>query len=96
MIRIIKLPAIVSPLLNYISLYLYILGYYPFFFLSFFLNLESSLIYIILPPEPYLLVAFYLQGRDKYYRSSDFKYSSYPCRYLNSSLIYTWAYLAYA
>jgi hypothetical protein len=43
---------------------LHILSYYPFFLLSFFLNLESSLIYGILPPEPYLLAAFYLQGRD--------------------------------
>jgi hypothetical protein len=50
---------------NYLSIYSYILGYRLFLFPSFFLNLESSLIYDILPPEPYLLVAFYLQGRDR-------------------------------
>jgi hypothetical protein len=54
------------PLLYYISLYLYILGYCPFSFLSSFLNLESSYINGILPPEPYLFVAFHLQGREIY------------------------------
>jgi hypothetical protein len=32
--------------------------------LAFFFNLESSLVNSILPTEPYLLVAFYLKGRD--------------------------------
>jgi len=32
--------------------------------LAFFFNLESSLINGILPTKPYLLVAFYLKGRD--------------------------------
>jgi hypothetical protein len=52
---------------NYTSPYLYILSYYLLLSLSFFLNLESSLIYDILPSEPYLLVASYLQGRDIFY-----------------------------
>ena len=58
------ISAIPSPLHNYISLYLYILGYCLFLFLAFFFNLEFSSIHDILPLEPYLLVAFHLQGRD--------------------------------
>jgi hypothetical protein len=50
--------------LLYRSLLVYI-KLLPLVTLAFFFNLESSLINGILPTEPYLLVAFYLKGRDR-------------------------------